>query len=314
MNMADNKPLVSIGMPTYNRDRWLPRSIESLSNQTYENIELIICDNASTDHTYETCQEYLKKDPRIRYYRNDTNIGMIANTNRAFSLSQGKYLVLTGDDDTYEPGFIEECMIILEENPEVVLATPLSDFPDKADGIIALKNVVDFFNTQGKRAYARAVKVLRDTTEGRAHLICGLIRREALSRTTMVRADVIKPDRILLMELALLGEFRVINTVLRHSGDVAERRKGPDDKRSEWYDPAKGRKLRTREAKDLSEICLLIRKSNLNDWEKFRLLLHGLIFYSMTYLTFMQNMAPLTYNRCRLHYLLGLLERLPQNF
>ncbi|HEY9297142.1 MAG TPA: glycosyltransferase, partial [Phormidium sp.] len=77
--MARNKPLVSIGMPVYNGDRYLRLALDSLLAQDYENFDLIISDNASTDKTQEICLEYAAKDSRIRYYRNQVNVGASEN-------------------------------------------------------------------------------------------------------------------------------------------------------------------------------------------------------------------------------------------
>ncbi len=71
--MIDSKPLVSIGMPVYNGERFIRQALDSLLALDYENVELMISDNASTDRTAEICQEYLATDNRIRCYRNDIN-------------------------------------------------------------------------------------------------------------------------------------------------------------------------------------------------------------------------------------------------
>ena len=104
--MADRKPLVSIGMPVYNGSDFLPHALESLLSQDYENFELIISDNNSTDSTQKICLDYMAKDKRIRYVRNETNVGAIENFNRVFEMSQAEYFMWHAHDDLREPNYI----------------------------------------------------------------------------------------------------------------------------------------------------------------------------------------------------------------
>jgi glycosyltransferase involved in cell wall biosynthesis len=90
--VADSKPVVSIGMPVYNEERYLEQALHSLLSQSVEDFELIISDNASTDRTGEICLSYAAKDPRVRYYRLETNLGSNVNLNRVFRLSNAEYL------------------------------------------------------------------------------------------------------------------------------------------------------------------------------------------------------------------------------
>ncbi|MEM4134638.1 MAG: glycosyltransferase, partial [Candidatus Micrarchaeia archaeon] len=84
MNLRN--PLVSIGMPVYNGERFIRQALDSLLAQDYENFELIISDNASEDKTPEICLEYAARDKRIRYYRNEKNMGAAWNFKRVFDL------------------------------------------------------------------------------------------------------------------------------------------------------------------------------------------------------------------------------------
>lgn len=82
--MNSHKPRGSTGLPVYNGEQFLEETLDSLLAQTYSDFELIISDNASTDRTESICRFFVKKDKRIRYYRNDENIGLGSNFNRAF--------------------------------------------------------------------------------------------------------------------------------------------------------------------------------------------------------------------------------------
>ena len=87
---------VSIGLPVYNGERFLARSLDSLLEQTVTDFELIICDNASTDATGNLARRTGERDRRIRYVRNANNVGVYRNFNRVFQLSTGKYLQVGG--------------------------------------------------------------------------------------------------------------------------------------------------------------------------------------------------------------------------
>ncbi|MDI6720940.1 MAG: glycosyltransferase family A protein, partial [Candidatus Aenigmarchaeota archaeon] len=82
------KPLVSICIPNYNSERFIKQTIKSALSQSYPNIEVIVCDNASTDNSCNIIKSFGKK---IRRYRNKINIGQNDNLNKCISLSKGKY-------------------------------------------------------------------------------------------------------------------------------------------------------------------------------------------------------------------------------
>jgi glycosyltransferase involved in cell wall biosynthesis len=111
MNKPD-LPLVSIGIPTYNRATSnLLNVIERALGQTYENIEVIVSDNCSSDHTPELVGAI--SDPRLRYIRQDSNIGANNNFNYCLSQAKGEYFLLFHDDDMIDEDFIESCIASL---------------------------------------------------------------------------------------------------------------------------------------------------------------------------------------------------------
>ena len=115
-------PLVSIGVPVYNGERFLRRTLESLVAQTYTHLEIVISDNASTDGTAAIARAFVSRDARVRYVRNDTNIGAVPNFLRALDLSTGKYFAWTAADDVRPPDAIERCVEALEAQPDMVMA------------------------------------------------------------------------------------------------------------------------------------------------------------------------------------------------
>ncbi len=116
------EPLVSIMMTTYNRAELISEAIESVLLQTYQNWEMIILDDASTDNTRDVIERWLDKDARIIYLPSSINLGISKNRNRGFLTSQGKYIaVLDSDDFWIDPKKLTRQVDFLEKNPEYVV-------------------------------------------------------------------------------------------------------------------------------------------------------------------------------------------------
>ncbi|AJM91274.1 glycosyltransferase family 2 protein [Nitrosopumilus piranensis] len=120
--------MLSIGLPVYNGEKSIEKSINSLLNQTFTDFELIISDNASNDNTEKICREYAKKDSRIKYYRQDKNIGFIKNYEYVLKQSEKKYFMFTSDHDIKEKTFIEKNIQVLESDPNTVGSISEIDF------------------------------------------------------------------------------------------------------------------------------------------------------------------------------------------
>jgi glycosyltransferase involved in cell wall biosynthesis len=123
---ARPKIKVSLGLPVYNGERFVKHAIESVLNQTFNDFELIISDNASTDSTQEICEGFARQDPRVRYIRQEINIGAKANFNRVFEYSRGEYFKWVAADDVCGPRYLELTVAQLDSYPTAVLAHTLS--------------------------------------------------------------------------------------------------------------------------------------------------------------------------------------------
>lgn len=119
--MTVRTPDVSVCLPVYNGELYISDAIASVLQQSFENFELIISDNASTDGTAEICHEFIDRDNRVRYFRSDVNGGLALNHNRAFKLAIGRFLMWFGHDDLLEKGYIRRCLESLERDPGLVL-------------------------------------------------------------------------------------------------------------------------------------------------------------------------------------------------
>ncbi len=208
--MSDAGPRVSIGMPVYNGDEFLRQSLDSMVAQTYGDFELVICDNASTDSTEAIAREYARQDDRIRYYRNDRNLGAAPNFNRTVELSTGEYFKWLAHDDVLAPEYLERCVTTLDSAPRaVVLCFPRRVFID-AQG----REVRDCdFVPQGRSRLAggRGSVLLFMELVGLPNacipaVVFGLVRRDALDRTRLI-GSYVASDLVLTAELSLLGEL-----------------------------------------------------------------------------------------------------------
>ena len=130
-------PRVSVGMPVYNGQRYVKAALDSVLAQTFRDFELFISDNASTDATEEICREYAARDPRIRYSRNDENIGSARNGNRTIQLATGEYFKSAHHDDLCAPEFLARCIEVLEQHPAAVLCYPQSRVIDEHGNLMS---------------------------------------------------------------------------------------------------------------------------------------------------------------------------------
>jgi glycosyltransferase involved in cell wall biosynthesis len=121
--VRDVKPLVSICIPTFNYGRFLPEAVQSVLSQSFSDFELIVVDNASTDATEELMETFVRSDPRIRFYRNSENIGIVKNFNRALGHAAGDYVKILCADDLLAPSALERSLAAIRSNPEVSLVT-----------------------------------------------------------------------------------------------------------------------------------------------------------------------------------------------
>lgn len=114
--------LVSIVIATYNRAKYIKKAVESVLSQTYQNIEIIIVDDGSTDKTPEIISEFSKKDPRIVILTNKTNLGFVRTLNKGIQRAQGKYIARLDDDDFWcDSKKLEKQVEFLEIHPDYAL-------------------------------------------------------------------------------------------------------------------------------------------------------------------------------------------------
>lgn len=114
----ERSPLVTIVLPTRNRCRYLPDAVESCLAQTYRNLELIVVDDCSSDDTERLAKEFMKRDERVKYIRNDQNLRLPESLNAGFRAACGEYLTWTSDDNMYRANAIDVMVRYMECHPE----------------------------------------------------------------------------------------------------------------------------------------------------------------------------------------------------
>ena len=220
-----SEPRVSIGMPVYNGEDLLPQTLDSIVSQTFEDFEVVISDNASTDSTPEICRAYVQRDKRIRYERTDTNIGVLANFNRVFRLSHGRYFKWHAHDDLVGSLFLERCTDILERDPTTVLVgTRVGLIEPEGSPVSYDANTGMFVTSYGERipppastdslASPHRLKRFRGVLfdiGGAVHseFVFGLFRSDALAATSLI-GGYIGAEKVLLARLSLVGRFREV--------------------------------------------------------------------------------------------------------
>lgn len=150
----NKNPLVTVGLPTFNRKNLLERALNSVLNQTYKNIDILVSDNHSDDGTEEIMLEYAKKDSRIRYFRQEKNQGVGYQGKFLLENSLGEYYCGLCDDDYLSENYVKNCVNILIENPEISVTYGTVNLIDENNNIIkkcpTFKTLSEDFNERIK--------------------------------------------------------------------------------------------------------------------------------------------------------------------
>ena len=239
---SEKLPLVSIGLPVYNGENYIEEAIDSILNQSYRNIELIICDNASNDNTIKICKEYCKKDKRIKLYLNGENLGAARNYNRTLELSSGKYFKWAAHDDYTSEDYIEKCVNQLERDSDIHLCNTYRKFiKDDHETFRWDKfSQIDFLSPSIKKRYLTFLKNFR-FREPDADVVLGVFRREILDQTQKI-ANFHSSDLTLVAEIILQGKIYIIDEFLffrRFHKDMSIFANTSKNNRAKWFNPKK---------------------------------------------------------------------------
>jgi glycosyltransferase involved in cell wall biosynthesis len=239
--MSYDNPCVSIGLPVYNREKFLRDTLESLLAQTFEDFELIISDNASTDGTQAICREYTSKDPRIRYYHNDQNRGASWNYNHVFELSVGKYFKWAASDDLCAPNYLLRCVEVLDRNPSCVLCFPQTVMIDEVGNDIGhYATGLNLTSPSAHERYRQFHDLLANSIDRVVPVAFALMRSSVLKATPLV-GPYVGSDWVLAADFALRGGFCEVPEPLFfqriHTENSTLGNANRPDKIAVWFDP-----------------------------------------------------------------------------
>jgi glycosyltransferase involved in cell wall biosynthesis len=195
-------PRVTLGVTTYNVERYLAGALDSLLAQDFADFEIVVCDNASSDGTWDILTEYAGKDSRFRIHRNPENLGEAGNFRRVVSLARGEFFRICAHDDLAAPGLLSACVAALDANPGAVLAFPSTVLIDGEGAEIGPWE--DQLDLRQPGAAARVAGYARKWNI--CNEVFGLVRTGVL-RQTRLFGPFLSSDVRMLHELALRGEF-----------------------------------------------------------------------------------------------------------
>jgi glycosyltransferase involved in cell wall biosynthesis len=217
MKDSIHQPLVSIGIPVYNGEASIERTIRSLLSQDYKNLELIISDNGSTDSTPSIVEMLAQKYPSISFFRSDQNQGLIWNFNRVFELSKGEYFMWASHDDAHSENYVSRCLQELQIRPSAALCAPSTVATlGKNRSEVWVSHLGSFLDkTELKSRYSETLKNFP------AVALYGLYRSSFVRKTCLL-PKVMGGDLLFIQNLSIYGELIGFDEILftYHQRDV----------------------------------------------------------------------------------------------
>lgn len=219
---STSDPIVSICVPTHNRANLLAETIKSILSQDFKDFELLIANDNSVDSTEAVIKSFL--DPRIVYIKNVQNLGQVGTQNKLTGIARGRYIIFTHDDNILIPSMIGRCVDILEKNPDVIFAVPLSRLIN-VDGCVVHEpkrvGTQDVYIIDGMEMVYQFLpdfsvnsKVLA-TTKIETSFPSAVFRTEKVIEVGQFDEEVlIACDLLIQSKLCLMGKIALLNDVL----------------------------------------------------------------------------------------------------
>lgn len=199
---------VSLALPVFNGERHLAETLDSLLAQEFDDFELLISDNGSTDRTPEIVDSYASSDPRIISERHEVNRGAVWNYNHLVARARGRYLKWCGHDDLCAPSYLRRCVSELDST-DAVLAYPRTVLIDDAGDVRRAYD--DGLDLRQPEAHVRVRECLRHL--GLANAVFGLVRLDVLRRTPLF-GPYNDSDLVLVLDLVLAGPVHEVDEQL----------------------------------------------------------------------------------------------------
>lgn len=213
-------PLVSVGIPTYNKPEGLQRTLSCITQQTYKNLEIIISDNCSPNpKVKEVVTKFLAKDKRIKYFRQSKNI-LGDNFRCVFGKSTGEYYMWAADDDSWDLEYVKTCMAEFKKSKNIILVATACRYIDPTG---KKPDYFDYgFNTY-KLNQVQRFKIFRTMINSRKYtnsIIYGIFKRNIL-KANLPFINVLASDQLLIAKICLSGEIITLPVL-----DIIRRRGG----------------------------------------------------------------------------------------
>lgn len=199
-------PLVTIGIPTYERAETLGRALASALGQSHTSLEVIISDNGSRDGTEAVCRAAAAADERVRYVRHERNRGSTFNFNYLFASCRGDYVMMLADDDWLDPDYVAACVAVLRAEPTAALVGGWSQY--LRDGSFVRHGVLHQHRSPDPRVRVRDY-LSRVDDNG---IFYGVMPREVLERARPL-PNVLGNDWLQVARIAYQGEIRTLEEV-----------------------------------------------------------------------------------------------------
>ncbi len=227
----EQKALVTVIIPAYNEEKYLSQAIDSIITQTYENWELLIINDGSTDGTEKVANDYVKRDKRITYHTYEGNKGLSYARNYGTEKAKGKYICILGADDIAYPNMLELQVEQLEQNPGSIHVQGTHDFIDEKGSIILRRSRNEYKSPEEIRAFELFGNCITDG---------GSLLRKDILDSTGIKADLAarcSQDYLLWLHLLPHGDFICIDepTFMYRIGYKSKTKKYISDN-PEWYD------------------------------------------------------------------------------
>jgi glycosyltransferase involved in cell wall biosynthesis len=234
-------PRVTLAMPVYNGEAFIEIAIRSILNQSFSDLELVITDNASVDGTEAICRRLAEADSRIRYFRNEKNLGAAANYNLGYKYARGEYFKWCAHDDYISEDYVRLAVAALDADREAIMAYGRSEMIDSL-GHPAPSESAIFEGLENPDAARRFLKVIR--TGGSCSAIFGVFRRASLA-LSLLHQPYYSSDRALLAEMALLGRFILVPGIIFYNRAHPNRSMSLTDRveRMKWQNATSGKKI-----------------------------------------------------------------------
>jgi glycosyltransferase involved in cell wall biosynthesis len=194
---------VTIGLMVYNEAAYIRETIRSIQQQAFQDFEIVVGDNASTDGSSEIIAELAEQDKRIVHIKRPHNIGALQNWNDIVMQAKGEYFVLAGGHDLWSANYLESLVEELENNQNAVLSFCKTQWLDEEGNELPVATSI--LDTSGMSSLGKYVSLMF----ANQHCLYGMTRVFAM-RQTRLQLDILGSGEIYLQELAQLGDFVLV--------------------------------------------------------------------------------------------------------